>query len=53
MTKDPYDITNDVYGTNEPYSIMSRIVDAIFNFLVSVGVVAFAGLLGYLYARYL
>jgi hypothetical protein len=38
---------------NEPYSTMSRIIDAVFNFLTAVGVIAFAGVVGYFYARFL
>jgi hypothetical protein len=38
---------------NEPYSTISRIVDAIFNLLTAIGAVAFAGICGYFYARYL
>ena len=38
---------------NEPYSLMSRIVDIVFNFFTAVGVIAFAGICGYLWARYL
>lgn len=49
-----YDITNDVaYDTLQPYTFIARIVDIVFNFLTAVGVIAFAGIAGYFYARYL
>ena len=32
---------------NEPYSFMSRVVDAIWNFLTAVGLIAACGALGY------
>ena len=38
---------------NPPYNMISRIVDVIFNFLTAVGVIAFAGICGYLYAKFL
>jgi hypothetical protein len=38
---------------NEPYTTVSRIVDAVFNFLTAIGAVAFAGICGYFYARFL
>ena len=38
---------------NEPYSTMQRIIDAIVNFLVAIGAVAFAGIVGYFWARFL
>ena len=38
---------------NEPYSTISHIVDAIFNFLTAIGAVALAGICGYFYARFL
>ena len=47
-----YDITNDL-DRNEPYTTMQRITDVIFNFLTAIGVVAFAGIVGYFWARFL
>lgn len=47
-----YDITNDL-SNNEPYTTLQRVVDIVFNFLTAVGVITFAGIVGYLYARYL
>lgn len=47
---DEYDTTNDL---NRPYSVVSRVVDAVFNFLTALGVIAFAGIAGYLWATYL
>ena len=38
---------------NEHYSSIDRIVDAIVNFLVAIGAVAFAGICGYFWARFL
>ena len=38
---------------NEPYGFLSRLIDAIFNFLVALGVIAFAGIVGYLWAMYI
>ena len=38
---------------NEPYSTISKITDAIFNFLTAIGAVAFAGICGYFWARFL
>jgi hypothetical protein len=38
---------------NEPYTVLHRIVDAVFNFLTAVGVIAFAGIAGYLWSKYL
>lgn len=38
---------------NEPYSTIERVVDTIVNFLVTIGAVAFAGICGYFYARFL
>ena len=52
MTKDPYDITNDV-NSNQPYTMINRVIDTIFNFLTAIGAVAFAGICGYFYARFL
>ena len=46
-----YDITNDV-NYNQPYTFMSRVVDAIFNFLAAIGFIAFAAGCGYLYSRF-
>ena len=37
---------------NEPYSTIQRIADAIFSFLTAVGAIAFAGICGYLWARF-
>ena len=37
---------------NEPYSTIQRIVDVVFNFLTALGVIAFAGAAGYLWARW-
>ena len=48
-----YDITDSLnINENPPYSTISRIVDIIFNFLTAVGVIAFAGVCGYLWARF-
>jgi hypothetical protein len=38
---------------NEPYSTIQRIADVIFNFLTAIGAVAFAGIVGYFWARFL
>ena len=38
---------------NEPYTTIQRVIDAIGNFLVAIGAVAFAGICGYFYARFL
>ena len=46
-----YDITNDL-NSNPPYSWIGRLVDIVFNFLTAVGVITFAGIVGYLYARF-
>ena len=48
---DDFDITNDV-NYNQPYTMINRVIDTIFNFLTAIGAVAFAGVLGYLWARY-
>jgi hypothetical protein len=37
---------------NPPYTALQRIIDAIFNFLTTLGVIAAAGLAGYLWARF-
>lgn len=47
-----YDITNDV-AHNQPYTFMQRVLDTILNFLMAVGFIAFAGIVGYLYSRYM
>lgn len=52
MTNDDFDITNDI-NYNQPYGFIQRVIDAIFNFLTAVGVIAFAGIVGYLWARYI
>ena len=46
-----YDITNDL-NDNQPYTLLSRIVDIIWNFFTAVGVIAAAGIAGYFYARW-
>ena len=38
---------------NAPYGTIERIIDAIVNFLVAIGAVAFAGICGYFWARFL
>ena len=47
---------HDDYGNpdyNEPYTTLQRVADAVFNFLVALGVIAFSGISGYLWAMYL
>ena len=37
---------------NEPYTTIQRVIDAIVNFLVAIGAVAFAGICGYFWVRF-
>ena len=38
---------------NQPYTLLQKVVDVVFNFLTAVGVIAAAGIAGYVYVRYL
>lgn len=38
---------------NEPYVSIDKCIDTVFNFLAAIGAIAFAGIAGYFYARYL
>ena len=42
----------DALNDNQPYTTLQRVVDIVFNFLTAVGVITFAGIVGYLYARF-
>ena len=53
MTDDEYNITNELCDCNQPYSMLSRIMDIVFNFLTADGVIAAAGIAGYIWARYI
>ena len=49
MTKDPFDVTESLYAESQPYSTMSKIVDAVWSFLTAVGLVAAFGIAGYFF----